>query len=67
MDAVLAGLECTSCLVYLDDVIVIGRSFEEHLNNLKAVFERFKQNGLSLHPKKCFLSEAGGIPGPYYI
>jgi len=31
MDLVLAGVQWTQCLVYLDDVIIIGRDFEEHL------------------------------------
>ena len=34
MDLVLAGVQWSQCLVYLDDVIVIGKSFEEHLQNL---------------------------------
>ena len=39
MDLVLAGLQLSQCLVYLDDVIVVGRTFEEHLINLQEVFE----------------------------
>ena len=31
MDLVLAGLQWSSCLVYLDDVIVTGRTLTEHL------------------------------------
>lgn len=31
MDLVLAGLQWSECLVYLDDVIVLGHTFEEHL------------------------------------
>ena len=42
MDLVLAGLQWSHCLVYLDDVIVIGRSFTEHLQNLQAVFKRLR-------------------------
>ena len=53
MDLVLAGLQWSDCLVYLDDVIIMGRSFEEHLTNLQAVFERLRQAGLKLKPKKC--------------
>ena len=34
MDLVLAGLQMTHCLVYIDDVIVVGRSFDEHLCNI---------------------------------
>jgi hypothetical protein len=29
METVLAGLQWDICLIYLDDVIVLGRSFEE--------------------------------------
>ena len=53
MDLVLAGLQMEHCLVYLDDVIVIGRSFAEHLQNLQAVFQRLRQAGLKLKPRKC--------------
>ena len=55
MDMVLAGLQWTNCLVYLDDVIVVGRTFHEHLQNLRAVFERLRAAGLKLQPKKCHL------------
>ena len=53
MDAVLAGLQWSSCLVYLDDVVIPGRSFDEHLHNLSKVFERLHNAGLKLHPSKC--------------
>ena len=47
MDLVLTGLQWSSCLVYLNDVV--GRSFEEHLN----VFERLRTAGLKLKWRKC--------------
>ena len=53
MDLVLAGLQWSHCLVYLDDVIILGTSFEEHLANLQLVFDRLQQAGLKLKPKKC--------------
>ena len=53
MDAVLAGLQWSSCLVYLDDVIVPGKTFGEHLMNLKTVLDCLRQAGLKLHPAKC--------------
>ncbi|GFT60231.1 hypothetical protein TNCV_4970581 [Trichonephila clavipes] len=31
METVLGGLSYEACLVYLDDIIIVGRSFEEHL------------------------------------
>ena len=53
MDLVLSGLKWNACLVYLDDVIIFGRTFEEHLFWLKEVFERFREAGLKLKPSKC--------------
>lgn len=57
MDTVLAGLQWTNCLVHLDDVIILGRTFEEHLTNLRAVFDRFCEAGLKLKPSKCALCQ----------
>ena len=53
MDLVLAGLQWSHCLVYIDDVIVLGRDFEDHLQNLQVVFHRLHQAGLKLKPVKC--------------
>ena len=39
MDSVLAGLQWFSCLVYLDNIIFMGRTFEDQLANLQQVFE----------------------------
>lgn len=50
IDLTLAGLQWSSCPVYMDDIIVLGRTFEEHMENLRLVFERLKQAGLRLHP-----------------
>ena len=55
MDLVLAGLSCESCLVYVDDIIVFGSTFEEHIERLKRVFHRLGSAGLKLKPSKCKL------------
>jgi hypothetical protein len=55
METVLRGLTYDSCLVYLDDVIVIGRTFQEHILKLRKVFERFREARLKLNPGKCQL------------
>ena len=55
MDLLLAGLQWSQCLVYLDDIIVPGQSFHEHLTNLAAVLKRIKGAGLRLKPSKCVL------------
>ena len=48
MNLVLAGLQWSSCLVYLDDIIILGRDFEEHLERTRAVLERLRKAGLKL-------------------
>ena len=53
MDCVLAGLQWSSCLVYIDDIIIVGRSFEEHLHHLQQVLDRLKSAGLKIQPSKC--------------
>ena len=53
MDFVLAGLQWSSCLVYLDDVIIMGSTFEDHLKNLALVLECLQVAGLKLKPEKC--------------
>ena len=58
MESVLMGLSRSRCMVYLDDVMVIGRNFTEHLENLREVFGRFRQANLKLQPEKCFLASS---------
>jgi hypothetical protein len=55
IEKVLRGLAYDSCLVYLDDLIVIGRTLHEHLTNLRKVFQRFREARLKLNPEKCQL------------
>ena len=53
MEVVLAGLTRNQCFVYLDDILIISRTWEEHLGNLQLVFDRLRSAGLRLRPKKC--------------
>ena len=55
MDTALAGLPWSTCLVYLDDIIILGKDFTSHLNNIQLVFECLRQAGLKLQPAKCTL------------
>ncbi len=58
MDAVLAGLKWKSLLVYLDDIVIFSRTFEEHMKDLSEVFQRLRASGLQLNRSKChFLKE----------
>ena len=49
----MSGLSNEVALVYLDDIIIFGRSFEEHLNLLDFVLGRLKDAGLKIKGTKC--------------
>ena len=55
MEQVLAGLPLNTALIYLDDVLVAGRSFSEQIAHLRVVLLRFRKACLKLNPRKCFL------------
>ena len=57
MELILSRLHWTACLIYLDNVIVYGKTFEEHLQRLSLVLQRFCQVGLKLKPSKCHFFE----------
>lgn len=42
IDNVLRGLQGLHCMVYLDDIIVFSSSLEEHLQKLRAIFDRLR-------------------------
>ena len=39
--------------MFIDDTLVLGNDFDDHLHNLELVFERFRRSGLKLKSKKC--------------
>ena len=57
METVLAGSSGETCIIYIDDIIVQGATFQEHLSNLRAVLDRLRSARLKLKPKKCNLAE----------
>ena len=40
---------------FLDDLIILGKGFEDYLTNMEKVFARFAKFKLKLKPKKCEL------------
>ncbi|GFT98288.1 retrovirus-related Pol polyprotein from transposon 17.6 [Trichonephila clavipes] len=53
METVLKGLTFEACLIYLDDVIRGGRTFEEHLQNIWKVLSKLSDANLKLNRSKC--------------
>jgi len=53
MALALRGLTYLIALTFVDDVIIVGRNFAEHLKNVETVLQRFKRAQLLLKPKKC--------------
>ena len=51
MNNILGDLEFV--IVYLDDILICSRTWEEHIQHLKFVFERLAQAGLRMKPSKC--------------
>ena len=58
MELTLVGLTWRCCLVYLDDIIVYGKTFEEALENLRLLLARIRKTGLKLKTSKCYLFRA---------
>ena len=53
MQEVLRGLQWSECVLFMDDTIVPSKDFDEGLERLTHVWERFLQAGLKLKPSKC--------------
>ena len=51
MENIFQGLAGVS--VYLDDILVTGKTTEEHLANLEGVLSRLETAGLRLKQNKC--------------
>ena len=53
MNVILKGQVWEKCVIYLDDVLIFGRSIEEHNERLKEVLQQFRKSGMKLSPHKC--------------
>ena len=52
---ILRRLNRNVVLAFLDDILVLGKKFEEQLSNLRKVLVRLREYRLKLKPKKCEL------------
>lgn len=53
MDEVLGDLKFSICMVYIDDIIIFSRSYEEHIKHVDTVLKRLIQRGFYVKPEKC--------------
>ena len=56
MERVFSGLTFVSLLIYLDDIIVFGKTFDVHLRNLEEVLKRLVGANLKLNPESVYSS-----------
>lgn len=61
METVLRDLSDEACLIYLDDIIIVGLTFEKDLNNFRKMLEKLKMTNLRLNPSKFNLCYLGDI------
>lgn len=64
MDTVLSGLQGAGLFVYMDDVVLYGKTLEEHRDKYKQFADRLHEVHMSLSPEKCeFLREEATFLG----
>lgn len=56
MNPVVADL--TGCRVYLDNVVVYSNTWEEHVQRVRALFDRLLWANLTVNPAKCEFARA---------
>lgn len=56
MNRVTLGLK--GCAVYLDDVIIFSDTWKQHLQHLRALFDRLVEAGLTVNLSKCEFAQA---------
>ena len=55
MELIFGDMNFTQLILYLDDILVFSKTFEEYLTRLGEVFSRLAKHGLKLKGEKCQL------------
>ena len=53
MDSVFRDLLGVCVMVYIDDIVIYSKNFQEHLSHLELVFDRLSKFGLQIKAEKC--------------
>jgi hypothetical protein len=56
MDITFIGEKDRFIVIHLDDMIVLSKTYEEHVEYLKQTFVKCRRFGLFLNPKKYYFS-----------
>jgi len=60
MDNVFHGMIGRSVEVYVDDIVVMSNSFEQHIQDLQEVFQALRRYQIRLNSDKCAFGVEGG-------
>lgn len=55
MNGILSKYLWIFVLVYIDDIIVYSKTFEDHVNHIDWVLKAIEDSGITLSPSKSFL------------
>jgi hypothetical protein len=55
MQGILSPYLWIFCLVYINDIVVYSKTYEEHIEHLDRVLGAIEKAGITLSPKKCHL------------
>jgi hypothetical protein len=53
IDSILGEISHDFCFAYLDDILIVSKTHEEHLIHCKKVLEILQKHGLHVKPHKC--------------
>ena len=53
INGVLGSLRFSVCVVFMDDIVIFNRSWEDHLSSVNAVLQALENYGMQCNPKKC--------------
>ena len=55
MESCMGAENLSSCLLYLDDIVIFSETLDQHIEKLDRVLKRLRECGLKVNAKKCDL------------